>query len=394
MTPADFNLRQLRALAETVRLGSFTAAAKAVGISQPAVTQAVARLEALTGRKLIERGTAGILPTDAGILLGARADAVAVAMAGAFRPIRSGGAGGKGGAERAVTMAQLTALVALAEQGSYAAGAQALGIALPSLHRSVGELEKLAEVGLVERRGRGVALTTAGERMAAAFRLALGELRAAVDEQAVLAGRDQGAIRIGAHPDASHLLTGVIARFLAEHPPVTVEVEAAGADGIERLRGGRVDAVIALNPRSQEDIAIAPLADDPLVVAARAGHALGQAGMPGLVRLARFGWVLPPPGSDRRAAFDGMFLDGGLYAPSPGVTCPDAVAALELVAGSDLLTIASKSAVERGDHLIAIGAPLPMPRTLALVTRVGWAPTPAQATFLEEIRAAAAILSF
>jgi DNA-binding transcriptional LysR family regulator len=45
MQPADFNLRHLRALAATLRLGSLGAAAKAVGISQPAVTQAIARLE-------------------------------------------------------------------------------------------------------------------------------------------------------------------------------------------------------------------------------------------------------------------------------------------------------------------------------------------------------------
>jgi hypothetical protein len=39
--------------------------------------------------------------------------------------------------------------------------------------------------------------------------------------------------------------------------------------------------------------------------------------------------------------------------------------------------------------LAAVGQPLPAERMLMLVTRSGWAPTPAQSTFLDEIRAGA-----
>lgn len=390
MTPAAFNLRHLRALAETVRLGSFTAAAKAVGISQPAVTQAIARLEALTGLPLITREAGRVAPTDAGILLGARADAAAAALAEAFRPARKGGIGGRAGAADDVTMAQLTALVAFGEHGGYAPGADALGISQPSLHRSVTELERIVGVALTGRQGRGVALTDAGARLAAAFRLALGEYQAALDELAILSGRDQGAVRIAAHPAAlARMLPAAIARFRAEHPPVTIEIAPAGADAADRLRGGRIDALVTLHDPALGEFETRALGDDPLVVAARGDHPL-HGSTPGLMRLATFGWALPPAGSGERAGMERLFLDGGLYAPAAVVTCPDAGAALDIVARCDLLTVASAAAVERHPgRLATLPIAVPVRRPLVLATRSGWAPTPAQATFLDEIVAAA-----
>lgn len=394
MGPADFNLRHLRALAATVRLGGLGAAAKAVGITQPAVTQAIARLEELIGTRLLERAAAGVAPTDAGILLSARSEAAAAALAGALGPQRRGGIGARAGAQSELSMAQVTALLALADSGSYAAGAAALGIAQPSLHRSVAALEELCDVKLTARRGRGTELTAAGERLASGFRLALAELQAALDELAVLGGRDQGAVRVAAHPAAlARLIPKAVARFVAEHPPVRIEVHGAGGDDdAARLRDGRLDALITLPAPalSGSGLTAEPLIDDPLVIAARAGHALGGGGTPGLVRLASFGWALPELGSGERGAWERLFLHGGLYPPAPSVTCPSLPALLELVEATDLLTLASQALVQgSGGRLIAIGQALEEDRKLVLVTRSGWAPTPAQATFLDEIRAGA-----
>jgi DNA-binding transcriptional LysR family regulator len=402
MSPAALNLRHLRALAAVIRLRSFSAAAKAVGITQPAVTQAMGKLDALLGTALLDRSDGVVEGTDAGILLSARAEAADAALATAFRPQRKGGIGARSGAQADVTMAQLTALLGVADHGSYAAGASALGLAQPTLHRAVAELERLVDLVLVERRGRGVGLTGAGERLAAAARLALAELQAGLDELAVLAGRDQGKIRIGAHGAAiARLLPQAIARFLAEHPPVMIEVqEVEGEAAADRLREGRLDALLVLDGPALEHQAVVrtPIGEEPLVVAARTGHALLEGQAPGLLRLAQAGWAVPPVGQDERNAWDKLFLDGGLYPPTPSATCPSLPALAEIAARSDLLTIAPRNAIaDSGGRLSALGAPLAAHRRLVLATRAGWAPTPAQATFLEEIRAIAAsgsILSF
>jgi LysR family transcriptional regulator of gallate degradation len=233
-------------------------------------------------------------------------------------------------------------------------------------------------------------LTAAGERLAAGFRLALAELQAALDELAVLSGRDQGAVRVGADEAALHrLIPGAVARFLAEHPPVRIEIQPAH-DGADRLRDGRLDAIVAIASPSlaASGLTSEPLIDDPLVIAARIGHPLAGAATPGLVRLAGFGWALPETSGGEREAWERLFLDGGLYPPPPSVTCPSVPALLDLVAATDLLTVASQALVRRRtDRLATVGEPLRADRRLVLVTRSGWAPTPAQATFLDELRA-------
>lgn len=397
MKASALNLRHVRALATSVRTGSLSGAATALGLTQPAVTQAIGRLEALTGTRLLDRSTAGVTPTDGGLLLAARADAAAAALAAAFRPFRQGGTGGRAGADQDISMAQLQALLALADGGSYVAGAAASGLTQPSLHRAVGDLERLCGVALVERRGRGVGLTAAGLRLARAGRLAVAELDAALDELAVLAGRDQGVVRVAAVPSALHrLVPNAAARFLRAHAPVSLELEeAAMPAATERLRDGLIDALVAEAdpPLSTDGLTAEPLIDLHFWVAARADHALAGAA-PGLARLGSFGWALPPTSSAEQQAWERMFLNGGLYPPAAQVICaPPAL--LTLVAQSDLLTLASGEALEAsGLPLARVGEPVRGGR-LMLFHRSNWYPTPAQATFLDDLRdEAAALASF
>lgn len=67
------NLVQLKVLAAVARLGSVTAAAKELHYSQPSVSHYLARLEADTGAKLIQRVGRGIRLTPEGLMLAERA---------------------------------------------------------------------------------------------------------------------------------------------------------------------------------------------------------------------------------------------------------------------------------------------------------------------------------
>ena len=64
---------RLRVLVAVARYGSVTAAARALNYAQPSVSHHLARLEAETGTKLIQRAGRGIRLTDAGRLLAERA---------------------------------------------------------------------------------------------------------------------------------------------------------------------------------------------------------------------------------------------------------------------------------------------------------------------------------
>jgi DNA-binding transcriptional LysR family regulator len=67
------DVTRLRVLVAVARHGSVTAAAQALNYAQPSVSHHLARLEAETGTKLIQRAGRGIRLTDAGRLLAERA---------------------------------------------------------------------------------------------------------------------------------------------------------------------------------------------------------------------------------------------------------------------------------------------------------------------------------
>jgi len=70
------DVTRLRVLAALARHGSVTAAAKSLNYAQPSVSHHLARLEAETGTRLVERSGRGVKLTDAGRLLAGRAEEI------------------------------------------------------------------------------------------------------------------------------------------------------------------------------------------------------------------------------------------------------------------------------------------------------------------------------
>src|SRR4051794_36160278 len=70
------NVARLRVLREVIQRGSFSDAAAALDYTQPAVSQAVATLEAEVGATLLQRDRRGIRPTAAGALLASHAEGI------------------------------------------------------------------------------------------------------------------------------------------------------------------------------------------------------------------------------------------------------------------------------------------------------------------------------
>ncbi len=69
--------RRVLLFRDVVRAGSLTAAATALGWTQPAVSQQLQRLEREAGCPLLVRGPRGVTPTEAGVALLGRADTIA-----------------------------------------------------------------------------------------------------------------------------------------------------------------------------------------------------------------------------------------------------------------------------------------------------------------------------
>ncbi|MFD1949811.1 LysR substrate-binding domain-containing protein [Sphingomonas arantia] len=392
----QLNLRHLRAVVAVAARGTVTAAAADVALSQPALTQGLAKLETMLGRPLFDRHADGMRTTEAGAIMVARTAAAAKLLADTIRAIRGRGmAQGFARADLLLTMTQLRALAALAREGSYVAAARATGVTQPAVHRAVRDIERLCGVPLVERRGRGVMLTAAGVRLGRAARLALAEIGAALDEVAALSGRDHGRIAIGAMPLArAWLLPTAIGRFHRDEPHMVFDIaEGAYSELVEPLRDGEFDLLLGAlrDPPPAPDLIQEPFFVDRIAVVARAAHPLMQDGVrPDLATLAGHSWLAPRRGTPLRHLWERLFGEAGLPLPAVWIECGSVMMLRTLMMSGDYLTLLSAEQVafelDAGVLRHIALTPPSMRRTIGVTMRAGWRPTGAQARFLDLLR--------
>jgi DNA-binding transcriptional LysR family regulator len=122
--------------------------------------------------------------------------------------------------------AHLHWLTVLAQQGSYTAAAQRLGVSKAAMSQHIAELERAAGVSLVQRTTRSVRLTEAGQRLVDGMREPferIGQSFASVRDMAEL---PSGRIRVTAPVAfARQQLVPRMAEFLRAHPQVRLELE-------------------------------------------------------------------------------------------------------------------------------------------------------------------------
>lgn len=369
------NIRHYAALAATVRHGSLTRAARAVNLTQPALTQAITGLETSLGVTLFERGPSGMRATEPALLLAPRAEA-AIAHIGSPR----------------ITGTQTHAFLALARAGSYAAAAEATGLSSASLHRAVADLSVALGQRLVDRRGRSLALTPAGERRARGFGLAMAELRAGLAEVAAWQGKASGRIVIGAMPlSRARWLPETIVRFVEHHPGIDISVhEGSHAELSGPLRDGDIDLMLgALREEAEvDDLAQELVFEDRPALVMRAGHPLLAASDVGTMMLG-YPWILPGPETPLRRYWSTMVSETGGTVPHVRIECGSVIMVRQLLRASDALTLLSPDqvAVElAAGVLAALPPPVPVRRAIGIATRDGWRPTTTQAAFLDLLR--------
>ncbi len=127
---------------------------------------------------------------------------------------------------RMPAMQALRAFEATARSGSLTRAAEQLHLTHGAVSHQIKALEGELGVALLERAGRGVRLTDAGERFAARVKAALAELGEALRE--VAEGRNPRQLRITVLPSfAARWLLPRIGRFIAAHREIDVDVRAS-----------------------------------------------------------------------------------------------------------------------------------------------------------------------
>jgi DNA-binding transcriptional LysR family regulator len=154
----------------------------------------------------------------------------------------------------------------------------ALGISQSALSRRIDQLEDTLGAPVLERVGRGVALTAIGHIVLEEGKLLVQRyerLKSRVHEHLRL---DAGVVRVGGGATAvGFLLPRAIAAFRVRHPGVIFQVKEAGSRDIEAavVRDELELGIVTLPTRSR-DVEEKPLVRDRIVLVASKDHALAQ----------------------------------------------------------------------------------------------------------------------
>ena len=145
-----------------------------------------------------------------------------------------------------IDSAELRIVHALATTGSLTAAAASLGLSQPAVSQRIKRVETRLAVPIIERQGRGIRLTPAGNILAEHARTVVAEIDAALAAIDDLRGERGGTLRLVGFPSASATIVPAIMRALDKNAPgVSLQYrEAEPPRAIEMLRDGEVDCAL------------------------------------------------------------------------------------------------------------------------------------------------------
>ena len=169
---------------------------------------------------------------------------------------------------RHLNLDQLQTLVSIADLGTFAAAAQALHLAPPTISLHIKELEARLETPLLLRGRKGAELTAAGHTVVEAARGLLSATDDLIERARRSAGGRAGLVRIGVSAGVSTRLLPLMLETLTKlNADIGLRIEVVGSSAaIDRLQAGSLDiALVASRPWTAADVCTVPWRVDPMV---------------------------------------------------------------------------------------------------------------------------------
>jgi LysR family transcriptional regulator of gallate degradation len=390
----NINFRHLLAALEVNQCGSISDAADRIHLSQSAITQALAKLEAGLGTVLFSRRARGMVTTAAGEVFFSRVMRAVDWLKAIERVAGTPGVTATRKVHRLLSNAQLRALIAVVDSGSYTHAAILLGLSQPTVHRAVRELEELCQQKLFQRSPQGVVPTWQAKQIARHGGLFFAEIAQGMDEINELSGVMTGRLVVGALPlSRTRLVPQAVTGLLKEYPGAKVRiVDGPYTEQLNALLHGRIDVIVGAirSPSPSGEITQEFLFRDALSVVVRPHHKLiGQRHF-SPQKLRQLDWIAPTENTPAREVFNSLFKRAGLEPPDHVIECSSLAATRELLLASDRAALLSAKQVEvdvKAGLLAVSCEPLAgTERDIGLTLRKDWRPTKTQARFLALVR--------
>ncbi|MEV5350793.1 transcriptional regulator CynR [Streptomyces achromogenes] len=271
----------------------------------------------------------------------------------------------------ALELRHLRYLLAVAENGTFTRAAEELHLSQPTLSQQIKQLERMLGAQLLDRTGRTVRLTDAGEAYVHHARRALRDLAAA--ERAVHDVRDltRGHLRLAVTPTFTAYLTGPLAAELhSRHPGITLTLREMTQDRIEAgLLADEIDLGIAFAGTHLPGITATELFTEALTLVTSARHPAGDRRALPVEELAWKQLALLTGDFATRTHINDYFARHGI-SPRTAMEANSIQALIAIVRRTTLATVLPDAIAQDHPHLTRTPLDPPLPvRTVALLTR-------------------------
>ncbi|MEU6892753.1 LysR family transcriptional regulator [Streptomyces sp. NPDC046557] len=208
---------------------------------------------------------------------------------------------------------RLAYFVAVARHEHVTRAAHELGVPQSTLSRAMVRLEQDLSVTLFARKGRTVALTTAGRTFLASAQRALGEIARAAESVQQDADPASGKVAFGfLHTLGSETVPGLIRAFRADHPRIRFSlVQNYGEAMLERLRAGELDLCLTSPLPDAPDLVARRLDEQRLRLVVPDDHRLAGRKRVRLAEAAEETFVTLEPGYGLRRITDDLCAEAG-----------------------------------------------------------------------------------
>jgi len=216
-----------------------------------------------------------------------------------------------------LSVRELLAIVAVADQGSFVAATRLLKIGLPTLSRTVKRVESLVGVRLFERTTRRVDITPAGRAFVAIAQRLLSDLQLSLQNLGEVAAEQRGQVSISTFGVFAHeMLPPIFREYLATRPEIQLQVHAGPfTDVLERVVSGQSDFGITYVDTVPDTVHRVNLRKEPMYVVLPHDHPLAQdkRASLSLAELQGTPLVSLPPDTHTRRMLDAAAASAGVW---------------------------------------------------------------------------------
>jgi DNA-binding transcriptional LysR family regulator len=247
-----------------------------------------------------------------------------------------------------MTDSQLSALLAVAETGSFVRAADRLMVSQPAISLHIAELEKNLKLKLFDRLPRATRATEAGLLLADYARRIQSIRNDATTAMADLRTLRRGHLAVGATLTiGAYLLPQILGRFRRAHPEIDLELEVANTQHIQqRLLDATLDIGFTEGDPGGEGLSSKIFATDNLIPIVPPNHPLLEKKRVTAQMFCAYPLIAREPGSGTRAIAEHALASVGITL-KPTLVLPQAEAILRCVAEGLGVALISELAAHR-----------------------------------------------